>query len=70
MLCKSLHEGLQALVDVILTQRKRSVGFLTLLGPLVLLAAHRTQHGPVQVLELLLRVEQVQPLKTTAVSPR
>lgn len=64
MLCKRLHEGLQALGDVILSQRKRAVGFLTLLGSLVLLTAHRTQHGSVQVLELLLRVEQAQPFKT------
>lgn len=64
MVCKRLHEGLQALGDVILSQRKRSVGFLTLLGSLVLLAAHQTQHGSVQVLELLLWVEQAQPFKT------
>lgn len=61
---KRLHEGLQALGDVVLAQWKRSVGLLTLLGSLVLLAAHRTQHGSVQELELLLRVEQAQPFTT------
>lgn len=50
----TLHERLQALCDVGLTQRHRSVGFRTLQGSLVLLAAHQAQHGSVQVLVLLL----------------
>lgn len=50
----TLHEGLQALGDVGLAQRYRSVGFGTLQGSLVLLAAHQAQHGSVQVLVLLL----------------
>lgn len=52
---KALHEGLQALGDVTLSQRQRSVGLLTPQGSLVLLAAHQAQHGSVQVLELVLR---------------
>lgn len=50
----TLHEGLQALGDVGLAQWYRSVGFRTLQGSLVLLAAHQAQHGSVQVLVLLL----------------
>lgn len=49
-----LHEGLQALSDVSLSQWYRPVGFWTLQGSLVLLAAHQTQHGSVQILVLLL----------------
>lgn len=49
-----LHEGLQALSDVSLSQWYRPVGFWTLQGSLVLLAAHQTQHDSVQILVLLL----------------
>lgn len=55
VLRQALHEGLQALADVALSQRQGSVGFLTPQGSLVLLAAHQAQHSSVQVLELLLR---------------
>lgn len=67
-----LHEGLQALSDVSLSQWYRPVGFWTLQGSLVLLAAHQTQHGSVQILVLLLwgqsaalTLEQV-PLKKSS----
>lgn len=70
-----LHEGLQALSDVSLSQWYRAVGFWTLQGSLVLLAAHQTQHGSVQVLVLLLwgqntasTLKQV-PLKKKKTSP-
>lgn len=49
-----LHEGLQALGDSSLSQWHRPVGFGTLQGSLVFLAAHQTQHGSVQILVLLL----------------
>jgi len=49
-----LHQRLQALSNVSLAQRYRPVGFWTLQGPLVFLAAHQTQHRSVQVLVLLL----------------
>lgn len=52
--CMGLHEGLQALSDVSLSQWYRPVGFRTLQGSLVLLAAHQTQHSSVQILVLLL----------------
>lgn len=52
--CVGLHERLQALGDVGLSQGNRSVGFWTLQGSLVLLAAHQAQHGLVQILVLLL----------------
>lgn len=52
--CMGLHEGLQALSDVSLSQWYRPVGFRTLKGSQVLLAAHQTQHSSVQILVLLL----------------
>lgn len=57
-MCVSLHERLQALCDVGLPQRYRSVGLWTLQGSLVFLAAHQTQYGVVQILVLLLQVTE------------
>lgn len=53
-----LHERLQALGGVGLSQRYRSVGLWTLQGSLVLLAAHQAHYGSVQILVLLLGSRQ------------